>query len=178
MKNLKLITVVTAMSIFLLGSAFQPLHAKNLKIGYVDAERIFSESVVGRKGIERMKEYEAQKKDELDAKRSEIQKLEDELQNQYFTMSESAKQQKGEAIDRLKIELKRMAEDADRELNKMQQTYLEKIDREVIEIIDEIGKEEGYTLILGKIASTILYADPAIDITSEIIERYDAAQKE
>jgi len=152
-------------------------YAKGMKIGYVDAERIFVESEVGRDGMDQMKKFEEEKKEELDTKKDDIDKMEEELRNQYFTLTTTAKEQREEEIKQAKIELKRLAEDADREMNRMQKTYLEKIDREVIEIIEEVGAEQGYTLIFGKIPSTILYADESIDITGEIIKRYDALHK-
>ena len=42
-------------------------------------------------------------------------------------------------------------------------------------VINQVGKEGGYTLIFRKFESGLIYADEAIDITDEVIQRLDAA---
>ena len=49
---------------------------------------------------------------------------------------------------------------------------------ELLKIVSEIGSEEGYLLILEKQYSAILYAPDAIDLTEEVIKRYDASRSQ
>ncbi len=42
-------------------------------------------------------------------------------------------------------------------------------------VINQAGKDLGYTLIFRKFESGLIYADEAIDITTIIIQRLDAA---
>ena len=42
------------------------------------------------------------------------------------------------------------------------------------EIIDVMGEEEGFTLIFNAIQSGLVYLDPTLDITDEIIQRVNA----
>ncbi len=154
----------------------QGLRAGEVKIGYVDAQRVFSNSKVGKEAVKHLSELEQSYKQKLDAKKAEIDRMEEELRKQYFTLSESARQEKNEEVERAKIEIKRMAEDADRELAKLEKEYLSKIDREVSALIQEFGREGGYTLILGNVTSAVLYADESIDITEDVIRLYDSKQ--
>ena len=41
-------------------------------------------------------------------------------------------------------------------------------------VINQVGKEHGFTLIFNKFESGLIYADEAIDITTSIIQRLDA----
>ena len=54
---------------------------------------------------------------------------------------------------------------------------LGQIDQRVMPVINQAGKDLGYTLIFRKFESGLIYADEAIDITSVIIQRLDAASQ-
>ncbi|MBN2054029.1 OmpH family outer membrane protein [bacterium] len=150
--------------------------AADMKIAYVDAERIFAESEPGKAGMKTLNGYEAELTKALDAKNQEIKDLEKTLQQQAFTLSPSARSDREEELRRAKIDLKRMAEDADRDLNGKQKEFLEKIDREVMVIIQQMGKELGYSMIFSKLGAALLYADPTSDITDEVIRRYNESK--
>ena len=147
--------------------------ADELKIGYVNAQRIIEESKAGKQAYQKLKELQDEHKSKVEAKKSDIESKEEELRKQYMTLSESAKMEKEENLRKEKKEFKRMLEDADTEIGAREKSYLEKIDKEVMEVIDKVGKEEGYTVILGQVGSLILYANPTIDLTDKVIQKYD-----
>jgi Skp family chaperone for outer membrane proteins len=47
----------------------------------------------------------------------------------------------------------------------------------LIKVIQKVGTEEGYTFILEKNESIVLYASKAIDITDRVIKAHDAQKK-
>jgi outer membrane protein len=73
------------------------------------------------------------------------------------------------------IYLRRFQDDATRELNKKRDEILAQIDKQVMPVINQVGKEMGFTLIFRKFESGLIYADETVDITNTIIERLDAA---
>ncbi len=42
-------------------------------------------------------------------------------------------------------------------------------------VINQVGKELGYNMIFRKFESGLIYADDALDITTQVIQRLDAA---
>ena len=50
----------------------------------------------------------------------------------------------------------------------------DRIKKDVFDIVEEIGKREGYLLILERRFGGVVYAPNAIDITSKVIQRYNA----
>ncbi len=151
--------------------------ADTLKIGFVNAQRIIEESKTGKDAYAKLKNLQDEKKKEVEAKKAAIDKSEEELRKQYLTLSEDAKRAKEEELTAAKKEFKRMLEDADADLGAKEKAYLEKIDKDVMEIIQKYGKDQGFTLILGKMGSAILYSDDALDVTDKIIEIYDKTAK-
>ena len=144
-----------------------------VKLGYVDAERVFKESKMGMEALKALQELEDQKKGELNSLVGEIDRMEKELSVQSSILSEDARLDRTESIRRAKIDYKRTAEDAERELRRLEKTYLEKIDQEVMEILNKLGKSEGYTMIVGNVASGVLYVSPSIDLTDMVIAAYN-----
>lgn len=47
--------------------------------------------------------------------------------------------------------------------------------REIRELIEKIGEEEGYTLIIEK--GMVLYSNKGIDSTDSVLKKYDAFKK-
>ena len=43
-------------------------------------------------------------------------------------------------------------------------------------VADQIGAERGYTLIFNKFQSGLVYADDAVDITDDVIQRFNTTQ--
>jgi Skp family chaperone for outer membrane proteins len=71
------------------------------------------------------------------------------------------------------IALRRFQDDATRELNKRKDEVLGSIDQKVMPVINQVGKEQGYTLIFRKFESGLIYADEGVDITGSVIQRLD-----
>ena len=69
----------------------------------------------------------------------------------------------------------RVAQDSDTEVRKKDTELRDMILKEIIELVDNVGKEEGYTLIIER--GPVLYLDSVIDITDEIIRRYNESKK-
>ncbi len=59
-------------------------------------------------------------------------------------------------------------------MQKRRADEIEKIESAVFPIINQVGKEGGYTLIFNKFQSGLVYADETIDITDQVIQRLDA----
>ncbi len=82
----------------------------------------------------------------------------------------------GQIEDRT-IALQRFEDDAKRSLDEARRTALGRLEQQIMPIINEIGKERGLTLIFNKFQdSGIVYADDAVDITDEVIRRFNTAE--
>jgi outer membrane protein len=167
---------IIAAGMFLCGSV--SMGADEIKLGFVNAQRIIEESKSGKEAYKQLKELQDTHKQSVEAKKAEIDKSEEELQRQYLTLADSAKAEKEEQLRKAKKDFQRMLEDADADIGRREKAFLEKIDKEVMVIIQAIGKEKGYTLIFGQIGSAVLYANPVIDLTDEVIKKYDAPVKQ
>jgi Skp family chaperone for outer membrane proteins len=164
-----LATMVVAFS--LLAQAQQ-----TLKVGIINSQEILEKSIEGKKAIAQLEEKNRKTQQDLGKLDEQIRQLETRLNTQGLTMTQEAMLSVSADLDRKKTERQRMAEDASKEMQELQQRLYIKIQSEVMPIIAKLGQEKGLDFILDLRASGVLYFNPAIDLTDEVIKRYDASK--
>lgn len=150
-----------------------PLAAQTVKVAVIDVERILLESERGKRALQEIDALRKQKQDEGTAKQKELSDLQTRFTEGRLSLSEDKLADLRKQIEEKTIALQRFQDDATRELNKKRNDVLDQIEKSVFPVINQIGKEGGYTLIFNKYNSGLVYADDAVDITAEVIERYN-----
>ena len=74
-------------------------------------------------------------------------------------------------------EFQRWGEDNQNELNQKRMEMERNISIALVKVIQKLGADEGYTLILEKNESIVLFASKTIDITDRAIKAFDAQKK-
>ncbi len=148
--------------------------AETTKIGYIDLQRIVYESDAGKKAKSELDALIKSKQAIVDEKRQNLEKLKSELEKQASVLSPEARKAKQDEIEKMEREYLRLAQDSETELRKKDAELKEAIVKEIFELMDKIGKEEGYTLILDR--SMVIYGNKEIDITNMVIKRYNESK--
>lgn len=146
-----------------------------IRIGIVDVQEVLNKSQKGLAVKQKLDQERAVRQKDLDARQDEVMKLQAEFERQAPVLSEQAKREKSETIQRKRRDTLRMAEDANRDFEKRVREAEMDITREILSVIQEYGKDQGYTVVLER--GSVLFGAPAVDITGEVIKRYDAKQK-
>ena len=88
-------------------------------------------------------------------------------------MAADARRDKQEQFERKRRDAARLMDDFQKELEKKEQALLQRVLQELSGVIDRVGKERGYYLIVEKRGASVLYASPDADLTDEVIRAYD-----
>lgn len=144
-----------------------------MRLGFVDLQAVITQSKEGRAAEDKVKAEAAEKQKEISAKEAEIKQMDADLQKQTSVLSESAKKEREEEIRRKLRDLKRVTEDVNRDLAKREGEMVNDLLRDLTALIRDYGKEKGYTLIVEKGQSGVIYGNDAADLTKEILERYN-----
>lgn len=147
-----------------------------LKIAVINTEQILLESQAGKKAIADLKKVQDQKEAELGAKQEEIKALQAKIDSGRLSLTQDKLADMEKQLEDKVIAARRLQDDASRDLNKRKDDVLGAVDQRVMPIINQLGKEQGFTLIFRKFESGLIYADEAVDITPLVIQRLDAAQ--
>lgn len=165
-----------ALATFLLFGALlatAPAFAQTTKIGYVDLQRALLQVEEGKRvKADLEKEFKAKQK-QLDKKQDDLKKLKDQLEGQAMMLSEDAKRQKAMEFQKQMMDLQQLYVQLQGELSKKEAEATKKIFTRMSTIVAAIGKERGYTLILEKTESSVLFAADGMELTDELIRRYN-----
>ena len=144
-----------------------------VKIGVIDTEKILLSSATGKAALASLKKAQETAEDEVRMMQNEIKDLQNKIQNGRQSLSQDQLAQLQKQLDDKIIALRRKQDDATRDLNKKRDEVLGEIDVRVMPVINQIGKDLGYTLVFRKFESGLIYADEATDITALVIQRLD-----
>jgi outer membrane protein len=155
--------------------AAAPAQPGVIKIAVIDTEKILVTSVAGKKALGELKKVQEAKEKEVGAKQQEIKDLQAKVSDGRLSLAQDKLDDMQKQLEDKVIALRRLQDDATRDLNKKRDDVLSQIDQQVMPVITQAGKQLGYTLIFRKFESGLIYADEAVDITDSIIQRLDAA---
>lgn len=148
---------------------------KPLKIGIIDPERIVAESARGKQAIERLNQERDRRLAEGNKLKQEIADLQKRMNEGRLSLGQDKLAQMNEEAQSKTLALQRFGEDAQQAMAKLEQEIMEPIEGQILRIINQVGAEQGYTMIFKKFQSGLVFADPSVDLTQLVIQRYDAA---
>ena len=146
-----------------------------LRMAFLDLPRIAAESIEGKAASGRVQAVTQKKSAELQDKTKALQANQQKLQGG-AVLNDAARAQAQKEIDRLTIEIDRFQEDANAEVQEMQQQLQAEFQEKLRPIVDAMIKELAIGLLFSASDAGAVYMDPSLDITPEVIKRFDAAK--
>ncbi|MBU0987528.1 MAG: OmpH family outer membrane protein [Proteobacteria bacterium] len=150
------------------------------KIGIIDFQKILETSNAGKKAQAEISKAGKKMEADLKQKGAEIEEVKQKLEREALVMSQEMRAEREREI-RIKInDIKSLQQQYRSEFKLHEQRLVGNIQKEIFELVEEIGKKEGYLLILEKREAGVLYAPDTMDITDQLIKAYNAkfAQQE
>jgi outer membrane protein len=146
-----------------------------LRMAFLDLPRIAAESIEGKAASGRVQAVTQKKSAELQEKTKALQANQQKLQGG-AVLNDAARAQAQKEIDRLTVEIDRFQEDANAEVQEMQQQLQAEFQEKLRPIVDAMIKELAIGLLFSASDAGAIYMDPSLDITPEVIKRFDAAK--
>lgn len=147
-----------------------------IKIGIIDLQRALTESKRGQEAKRRLIKKFEQRQKELDLRQAEIEKAKQELERQAEMLSPEAKYEKEKALQRRIRDFKDLYQDYTERMKKEEYEATQPMVEGILQLAHDLGKERGYSLIIESGKSGIIYYPKSLDITDEVIKRFDASR--
>ena len=144
------------------------VQAAEVKIGIIDFQQVVEKSEPGQKVEASLKKEGERMEAELTKDKDELKALKDKMEREATVMSREAREEK--EIE-FRVKARNLQEKDQRYRNEFvgkQRTEIDKLRAVVLEIAQEIGKKEGFTLVVSKVG--ILYNDPSVDLTDKVVK--------
>lgn len=147
------------------------------RIAVFNVQKVLGDSAAGKAAFDRLKKMQDERAGKVQKMQEEVQALDQQLNQKKLSLTEDKFADLKKQSDDKKIALQRYAQDADREMQDARDQALADMEKQLVPVINAIGKEMGFAVIFNRLESGIVYASDAVDITDVIIKRYDEAVK-
>lgn len=168
--------LVFALVLSVLVALAVPAVAAEGKLGTVDMQKILLLSEAGKDAKEQLSIKAAKYEAEKNVKEEDLKKLKGELEKQSVLLSESARITKEKDYQQKLKEYQRFMKDAQDDLQAKNDEFTNRIVEEIVKVVQEFGKKNGYAYIFVKNES-MLYMDEKADLSDEILKQFNASRK-
>lgn len=144
------------------------------KFAFVDLQRALEETDDGKKAKDRLKKDFERKQKELDEKQEELKKMKDDLDKKATLMKPEALAAEQKKFQDRFIELQQTYARLQKDLAAKEQEATAGIFRKLQTVVGTIAEREKLTLVLEK-NSAVVWGQPSLDITNEVIRMYNTA---
>lgn len=168
---------ITAVALAL-SLAFAPaaFGADGVKLGYVDVQKVLVQSDAGKEAKEQLAAKGNKYETEKNSREEELKKLKGELEKQSVLLSETARGAKEKDYQQRLKEYQRFLKDAQDDLQAKNDELTNRVVEEIVKVIQDYGKKNGYTFVFVK-NDSMIYADEKADMTDEVLKAFNAGRK-
>ena len=158
-------------SLVILGAAMMISGAQlalsaELKIGFIDQERITRDSAPAERASKQLEKEFAPRSQELQRREAQIKTLQGQLEKDALTMSEADRRSKEQELGRLTLDFQRMQREYREDLNLRRNQELGALFERANRVIKQIAESEKYDIIFQE----AVYRNPKIDITDKVLK--------
>jgi outer membrane protein len=147
------------------------------KFAFIDIQAIASNSAEGKAATAKLDELRKKKNSELLAKTNALKAMQEKLSAGGTVLNDAARTQLEKDIEKANRDLQYAQTDAQTEVqdltNQLQGDFQEKLNP----IIEQLRADKGLLMIFSIRDSGVVAAEPGLDLSSEVIKRFDAAAK-
>jgi outer membrane protein len=145
------------------------------KIGVVDFQRALNEVAEGQQARARLETLHAGKRGEIERLKKAFELQVADYEKQKLVLSEAALRQKQQELAQMQAQAEGAAAAADQEMQKAYYGARETIIGKMKLVAGELAKERGLAVVLETNGDSMVWAAPGLDLTDEVIKRYNAA---
>ena len=160
--KVKFLVLATLMSALFVSGAT----ASELKVGYVNTQRIFRDAPAAQKAAKKLEGEFAKRDQDLQRMSKQLQGLQENLEKNAVTMAEADRRAKEKEFGELSREFQRKQREFREDLNLRQNEENAAVIEKANKAIKQIAESDKYDLIL----QDVVWVSPKLDITDRVIK--------
>ena len=146
-----------------------------VKLGYIDSQAILDQDPSARTAQQQFEASLATYQAEVQQMGEDLQVLIDQYEQQQAMLSDEAKANREEEIRLKQAQYQTRIGELEQQASVRQAELVEPVMERITAAIEEIRAEGSYSMIFDVAAQGIISADPALDLTAEVVRRLQAA---
>ena len=144
--------------------------ASDKPFAVIDSQRIVDEYSAAKDAQEQYQRFLQDKEQEIVDKERDLQLMAEAIESQKMLLGEDALRSKVEEFESAKQDYFNLRETIDSQAEQEYNSKIQPIIDQVKLIVDRIGQEEGYGIVIDAAGLTVLYLDPDVDLTDKVLE--------
>lgn len=144
-------------------------HAAELKIGYVNTEKVFRDAPIAIKAQKKLeKEFQTREQD-IQKQVKQARDLQSYLEKEGLTISDAERNKKQKDLANLSRDVQHAQREFREDLNQRKNEEFASVQERARKAIVEIAEKEKFDLIV----ENVVYASPKVDITDRVLKALD-----
>jgi len=148
--------------------------ADSLAVGYVDLHKVLLESKIGQKNKAELDKLVKEKEATIGKEENKLKAMQQAFEKDQLLMTDAQKKTKQKEFQEKAEAYQKMLNEAKQTVSQKDKDYAGKSIADVKGIISQMVKEMKLNMVFEASESGLLYAEPSMDLTQKVIERYDA----
>jgi outer membrane protein len=147
------------------------------KFAFVDIQVIASNSTEGKAATAKLDELRKKKNTELQTKATALKAMQEKLNAGGTVLSDSARASLQKDIEKAQRDLEYAQQDAQTEVQDMTNQLQEEFQTKLNPILEQVRADKGLLMIFSSRDAGIVAADLGLDLSEEVVKRFDASAK-
>ena len=147
------------------------------KIAYVNVQAIASNSVEGKAATSKLDDLRKKKTAEIADKNKALAAAQTKLQQGGSVLNDAARGALEKDIEKMNREIQFAQQDANTELQELQNQLQADFQEKLNPILEQVASEKGLHMLIDIANSGAVWANSGLDLTAEVIRRFDASTK-
>lgn len=148
--------------------------AATARIGVIDIQTAMAQTQEGKKASQDLQAEFTPRQAALQKLQEEVRNLQSQLQSQERTLSDAARLQLSQELEKKRKDAQRAQQDLQDDAQAAQARHIQRIGSKMQQVIDRYGRENNLSVIINDSGNgLVIYAAPTVDITDAIVQLYD-----
>ena len=113
---------------------------------------------------------------ELNEKNKQLTTMQQKLEKEGSVMSATAAADLQKNIEKLNLDVQRFTQDAQAEVQELQQQLQNDFQERLTPVLAKVAEEMGLQFVFNGPDAGLVWADPSLDISAEVIKKLDSAK--
>ncbi len=158
--------------VFFLGT-FPAGAAEAIKIGVIDLQKILETSSAGKASQAEINKQGKAREAQFKNAKEDLEELKKRIEREALVMSKEAREEKEREFRIKANDLRELETKFKQEIIALNQRLVKQLQDDVVSIVEEVAKKEGYELVVEKNEGGVVYVAASSDITDKIIQMYN-----
>ena len=151
--------------------AAAPVQAQQLKIGYVNSQRILAETPAIAEVRTTLEREFTPLRAEIDSLEARLGRADEEFRAQQGTLTEAARQQRQQTLQQQLAQYQQRGQAIQQQLQVREQQLMAPVMERIRGVLEEVRRAGNYSFIIDPPDGLVVAVDPALDVTADVIRR-------